>query len=197
MRAFRAPRRIPISCHAPRGCSAQFPGRSPEARRPTSGDPLALFFRLVSNREGGGTRDATIKQFISGCFSYSSFGQRTTFVNKRGKSVRGWLNVRHFARLRLVVLNEVIARKSWFGDDGSGDSHGDCRKYDVSKAHVISPRIDGSVTHGQFRLCPTWLDWLLRYRRVAANIPLCLASAVPRRRPVLLRPVGQLELPIF
>src|SRR5258706_2127514 len=120
---------------ARRGCSTQFPSRRPEARRPTSGDPHALFLRHVSNRAGGGTGDAAIKKFIRRCFSYSSFSQRTTFVNKRGNPVRGWLNVHQFARLRLVVLNEVIARKSWLGDDGSGDSHGDCRKYDVSKAH--------------------------------------------------------------
>ena len=112
----------------------------------------------VSSRAGGGTGDTAIKKFIRGCSSYSSFSQRTTFVNKRGNPVRGWLNVHHFARLRLVVLNEGIARKSWLGDDGSGDSHGDCRKYDPDRsgfAERALPKCD-NLTNPSRRIPPSW-----------------------------------------
>jgi len=112
----------------------------------TSGDPHVLFLHKSSGSGRAGcyccscnvsrwTCDVAIKKFVRGGFGYGSFSQGSTFVNKRRNPVGGWLNVDDFAGLRLLVLNEVIARKTWLGGDGIGDRHGDCRNYDVSKAH--------------------------------------------------------------
>jgi len=81
------------------------------------------------------TGDAAIKKFVRGGSGDGSFSRGTTFVNKRRNPVGGWLNVHHFAGVRLLVLNEVIHRKTWLGGDGSGDRHGDCRNNDVRKSH--------------------------------------------------------------
>jgi hypothetical protein len=94
------------------------------------GRPTRLFLSSGSGRAGcycfcycnvsKWTGDAAIKKFIRGGFGYGSFSQGTTFVNKRRNPVGGWLNVDDFAGLRVLVLNEVIARNTWLGGDGSG-----------------------------------------------------------------------------
>jgi hypothetical protein len=94
------------------------------------------------------TGDAAIKKLVRGALGYGSFSRGTTFVNKRRNPVGGWLNVHDLAGVRLLVLNEVIARKTWLGGDGSGDRRGDCRKNDVRKSHgYFSPLRDAHTKY--------------------------------------------------
>ena len=89
------------------------------------------------------TGDAAIKKFVRGGLGYGSFSRGTTLVNKRRKPVGGRLNVHDLAGVRLLILNEVIARKTWVSGDGSGGRQGDCRNNDVRKSHgYFSPLRD-------------------------------------------------------
>ena len=89
------------------------------------------------------TGDAAIKKFVRGGSGDGSFSRGTTFVNKRRNPVGGWLNVHDLAGVRLLVMNEVIARKTWVSGDGSGGRQGDCRNNDVRKSHgYFSPLRD-------------------------------------------------------
>jgi len=111
-----------------------------EAKR---GRPTRLFLYnvrfLYNDRRWAG--DAAIKKFVRGGSGDGSFSRGMTFVDKRRNPVGGWLNVHDFAGVCLLVLNEVIARKTWVGGDGSGDRQGDCRNNDVRKSHGLSPRL--------------------------------------------------------
>ena len=101
------------------------------------GRPTRLFLynvRFLYN-DRRWTGDAAIKKFVRGGSGDGSFSQGATFVNERRNPVGGWLNVHDFAGVCLLVLNEVIARKTWVGGDASGDRQGDCRNNDVSKSH--------------------------------------------------------------
>src|SRR6516225_7310563 len=121
------------------------------------GRPTLLFLynvRFLYN-DRRWTGDAAIKKFVRGGSGDGSFSRGTTFVNKRRNPVGGWLNVHDFAGFRLLVLNEVIARKTWLGGDRSGDRHSDCRNYDVSKAHGY---FSSYICHGNTVAIASWLS---------------------------------------